>query len=98
MHGIALLLGLLAAGCLYAAAPNQVLLAPASPRRGRALCSAAATLSAIAVVLWNDVLGWAGAVIAVVLVVTGALSVWPMVGAWTQPRRTDIQARTEAQP
>lgn len=98
MHGIAFLLGLLAAGCLYAAAPNQVLLAPASGRRGRALCSAAAALSAIAVVLWNDVLGWAGAVIAVMLVVTGALPVWPMVSAWTQHRHHAIQARTEAQP
>nr|WP_311530104.1 hypothetical protein [uncultured Ralstonia sp.] len=94
MHGIALLLGLLAAGCLYAAAPNQVLLTPASPLRGRALCSAAGALAAIAVVLWNDVLGWAGAVVAVVLVVTGALSLWPMAGAWTQQRR----ACHEAQP
>jgi hypothetical protein len=98
MHGIALLLGLLAAGCLYAAAPNQVLLAPASARRRRALCSVAAALSAIAAVLWNDVLGWAGALIAVVLVVTGALSIWPMVGAWTQHRRAAIQARTKVQP
>lgn len=94
MHGIALLLGLLAAGCLYAAAPNQVLLAPASPRCGRVLCSAAIALSAIAVVLWNDVLGWAGAVIAVVLVVTGALSLWPMVGAWTQQWRASHEAQS----
>ncbi|MGS0626222.1 hypothetical protein ACU8YE_25750, partial [Ralstonia sp. VS2407] len=40
--------------------------------RRRVLCSVAVALSVIAVVLWNDVLGWAGAVIAVVLVVTGA--------------------------
>ncbi|MRS97245.1 hypothetical protein GJQ57_01120 [Ralstonia pickettii] len=87
MHGIALLLGLLAAGCLYAAAPNQVLLAPASRLRVWLLCGTAVALSVIAVVLWNDVLGWAGAVIAVALVVTGALSLWPMVGAWTHQRR-----------
>ncbi|WP_439894382.1 hypothetical protein ACS7SF_22760 (plasmid) [Ralstonia sp. 25C] len=93
MHGIALLLGLLAAGCLYAAAPNQVLLAPASPLRGRVLCSVAAALSSIAVVLWSDVLGWAGAVVAVVLVVTGALSLWPMAGAWMQRNRATSEAR-----
>lgn len=87
MHGIALLLGLLAAGCLYAAAPNQVLFVPASRLRGRLLCGIAVALSIIAVVLWNDVLGWAGAVIAVVLVVTSALSLWPMLGAWTNQRR-----------
>lgn len=94
MHGIALLLGLLAAGCLYAATPNQVLLAPASPLRGRVLCSAAVALSVIAVVLWSDVLGWAGAVIAVALVVAGALSLWPMLGAWTQQRRAGSEARS----
>ncbi|CAJ0872546.1 hypothetical protein C0Q88_11235 [Ralstonia pickettii] len=91
MHGIALLLGLLAAGCLYAAAPNQVLLAPASRLRGRLLCGIAGVLSVIAVVLWNDVLGWAGAVIAVALVVTGALSLWPMLGAWTHQRRASSE-------
>lgn len=94
MHGIALLLGLLAAGCLYAAAPNQVLLAPASRLRRRVLCSVAVALAVIAVVLWNDVLGWAGAVIAVVLVVTGALSLWPMVGAWTRQRHAGIEAQS----
>lgn len=94
MHGIALLLGLLAAGCLYAAATNQVLLAPASRLRGRMLCSVAVALSVFAVVLWNDVLGWPGAIIAVVLVVTGALSLWPMVGAWMQPRRAGVEARS----
>jgi hypothetical protein len=94
MHGIALLLGLLAAGCLYAAAPNQVLLAPASRLRGRALCSAAVALSVIAVALWNDALGWPGATIAVVLVVTGALSLWPMLGAWTHQRRAGVGARS----
>jgi len=94
MHGIALLLGLLAAGCLYAAAPNQVLLARASRLRGRVLCCVAVALSGIAVVLWNDALGWPGAIIAVVLVVTGALSLWPMLGAWTQQRRAGMEART----
>lgn len=94
MHGIALLLGLLAAGCLYAAAPNQVLLAPASRLRRRVLCSVAVALSVIAVVQWNDVLGWAGAVIAVVLAVTGALSLWPMVGAWTRQRHAGIEAQS----
>lgn len=97
MQGVALLLGLLAAGCLYAAAPNQVLFAPPSSRRalcGRVLCSVAVALSAIAVVLWNDVLGWAGAIIAVMLVVTGALSLWPMAGAWTQRRRATAEAQT----
>ncbi|SFP09608.1 hypothetical protein [Ralstonia sp. NFACC01] len=94
MHGIALLLGLLAAGCLYAAAPNQVLLAPASRLRGRALCSAAVALSVIAVALWNDALGWPGATIAVALVVTGALSLWPMLGAWTHQRRAGVGARS----
>lgn len=93
MHGIALLLGLLAAGCLYAAAPNQALFAPASSQRGRALCSVAAAQSAIAVVLWSDVLGWAGAVIAVVLVVTGALSLWPVVGAWALHKRATAEAQ-----
>lgn len=95
MHGIALLLGLLAAGCLYAAAPHQVLLlAPASRLRGRVLCSVAAALAVIAVVLWSDVLGWAGAVIAVALVVTGALSLWPMLGAWMQQRRACSEAQS----
>jgi hypothetical protein len=94
MHGIAVLLGLLAAGCLYAAAPNQVLFAPPSAAGRRLLCSAAAALCALAVVLWNDVLGWTGAVIAVVLVMTGALSLWPLAGAWVQRRR----AIAEAQP
>lgn len=92
MHGAALLLGLLAAGCLYTAAPNQVLLAPASRARGR--CTIALALVVIAVVLWNDVLGWAGATIAVVLVVAGGLSLWPMVGAWTQQRRDDAGVRS----
>lgn len=97
MHGVALLLGLLAASCLYAAAPNQVLFAPPSsgrPLRGRGLCSVAVALSATAVVLWSDALGWAGAVIAVVLVVTGALSLWPMMGAWMQRRRSTAEAQT----
>ena len=96
MHGIALLLGLLAAGCLYVAAPNQVLLAPPSPLPplyARVLCGVAAALSAIAVVLWSDVLGWAGAVIAVLLVVTGALSLWPMAGAWMQRYRASSGVR-----
>jgi len=93
MHGIALLLGLLAAGCLYVAAPNQVLLAPAPPLRGRVLCGVAAALSSTAVVLWSDVLGWTGAVVAVVLVVTGALSLWPMVAAWMQRYRATSEAR-----
>ena len=94
MHGIALLRGLLAAGFLYAAAPNQALLAPASRLHRRVLCSVAVALSVIAVVQWNDVLGWAGAVIAVVLVVTGALSLWPMVGAWTRQRRAGVEAQS----
>lgn len=94
MHGIALLLGLLAAGCLYAAAPNQVLFAPASSAGRRVLCSAAVALCAVAVVLWNDVLGWAGAIIAVVLVVTGALSLWPLAGAWVQRRRDPAGAQS----
>ncbi|CAJ0717837.1 hypothetical protein LMG6871_02255 [Ralstonia edaphis] len=94
MHGIALLLGLLAAGCLYAAAPNQVLLPTASRLRGRVLCSVAAALAVIAVVLWSDVLGGAGAVIAVALVVTGALSLWPMLGAWMQQRRACSEAQS----
>lgn len=94
MHGIALLFGLLAAGCLYAAAPNQVLLARASRLRGRVLCSVAVTLSGTAAVLWNDALGWPGATIAVVLVVTGALSLWPMLGAWTHQRRAGVGARS----
>ena len=96
MHGLALLLGLLAAACLYVAAPNQVLLAPAAPRPrlyARVLCSVAAALAAIAVALWSDVLGWAGAIVAVILVVTGALSLWPMAGAWMQRYRATSGAR-----
>lgn len=94
MHGVALLLGLLAAGCLYTATPNQALLAPVSRARARGLCAIALMLAAIAIVLWNDVLGWAGAAIAVVLVVAGGLSLWPMVGAWTQQRRDDAGVRS----
>ncbi|KMW45615.1 hypothetical protein PQH03_25410 [Ralstonia insidiosa] len=93
MHGVALLLGLLAAGCLYAASPNQALLAPGSLVRGRVLCAAALVMAAIAVVLWNDVLGWAGAAIGVLLVVAGGLSLWPMAGAWVQQRRHAAEAR-----
>lgn len=93
MHGVALLLGLLAAGCLYTAAPNQVLLACASRARARRRCAIALALATIAIVLWNDVLGWAGATIAVLLVVAGGLSLWPMVGAWTQQRRADPGVR-----
>ncbi|WP_347334457.1 hypothetical protein, partial [Ralstonia pseudosolanacearum] len=52
MHGAAVLLGLAAAGCLYAAAPNQLLLPPAvdgaSPvsRRGARWLSVMAVLLA----------------------------------------------------
>ena len=86
MHGVALLLGLLAAGCLYAASPNQALLAPGSLVRGRVLCAAALVMAAIAVVLWNDAIG-------VLLVVAGGLSLWPMAGAWVQQRRHAAEAR-----
>ncbi len=92
MHGIALVLGLLAAGCLYVAAPNQVLLAPASRVYARVLCSVAAALSATAMVLWSDVLGGAGAAIAVLLVVTSALSLWPMAAAWMRHDRINSEA------
>ncbi|WP_296227756.1 hypothetical protein [Ralstonia sp. UBA689] len=92
MHGVALLLGLLAAGCLYTAAPNQALLAPASRAPASGLCAVALMQAAIAVVLWNDVLGWTGATIAVVLVVAGGLSLWPMAGAWVQHLRADAKA------
>lgn len=87
MHGVALVLGLVAAGCLYAAAPNQVLLAQGSRTRGRWLHGAALALATIAIGLWSEGLGWAGAAIAVVLVVAGGLSLWPMAGAWVQQRR-----------
>ena len=50
-------------------------------------------MAAIAVVLWNDVLGWAGAAIGVLLVVAGGLSLWPMAGAWVQQRRHAAEAR-----
>ena len=94
MHGIALLLGLLAAGCLYVAAPNQVLLAPASRARAGGFCVIALALAVMAIMLWDDALGRTGSTVAVVLVVTGGLSLWPMLGAWMQNRRIGVGARS----
>ncbi|TYZ41134.1 hypothetical protein C2U33_18455 [Ralstonia solanacearum] len=96
MHGAAVLLGLAAAGCLYAAAPNQLLLPPAvdgaSPvsRRGaRWLSVMAVLLAALAVQRWSPVLG-AGAVAGTLLVLTGGLSLWPLLGALVHGRRARL--------
>lgn len=95
MHGAAVLLGLAAAGCLYAAAPNQLLLSPAvdgaSPvsRRGaRWLSVMAVLLAVLAMQRWSPVLGGPGAVAGTLLVLTGGLSLWPLLGALVHGRRT----------
>ncbi|MHA6907876.1 hypothetical protein ACQUJS_05480 [Ralstonia pseudosolanacearum] len=95
MHGAAVLLGLAAAGCLYAAAPNQLLLPPAvggaSPvsRCGaRWLSVMAVLLAALAMQHWSPVLGGPGAVAGTLLVLTGGLSLWPLLGALAHGRRT----------
>ncbi|MCG3574951.1 hypothetical protein PP715_11765 [Ralstonia solanacearum] len=96
MHGVAVLLGLAAAGCLYAAAPNQLLLPPAagdtppvSRRRACLLLAvAAAALAALAMQRWSVVLDIPAAVAATLLVLTGGLSLWPLLGALVHGRRT----------
>ncbi|WP_039553820.1 hypothetical protein [Ralstonia solanacearum] len=95
MHGVAVLLGLAAAGCLYAAAPNQLLLPPAagdtppvSRRRACLLLAVAAALAALAMQRWSVVLDIPAAVAATLLVLTGGLSLWPLLGALVHGRRT----------
>ncbi|WP_231649781.1 hypothetical protein [Ralstonia syzygii] len=95
MHGAAVLFGLAAAGCLYAAAPNQLLLppavdgeAPVSRRGARWLSAIAVLLAALAMQRWSLVLGVPAAVAATLLVLTGGLSLWPLLGALVHGRRT----------
>ncbi|WP_197339461.1 hypothetical protein [Ralstonia solanacearum] len=95
MHGVAVLLGLAAAGCLYAAAPNQLLLPPAagdtppvSRRRACLLLAVAVALAALAMQRWSVVLDIPAAVAATLLVLTGGLSLWPLLGALVHGRRT----------
>ncbi|WP_253760626.1 hypothetical protein [Ralstonia solanacearum] len=95
MHGVAVLLGLAAAGCLYTAAPNQLLLppvaddtSPVSRRRARWLLAVAVALAALAMQRWSLVLGIPAAAAATLLVLTGGLSLWPLLGALVHGRRT----------
>lgn len=96
MHGAAVLLGLAAAGCLYAAAPNQLLLPPrwtVHPRCRAAvrwLSAMAVLLAALAVQRWSPVLGGPGAVAGTLLVLTGGLSLWPLLGALVHGRRARL--------
>ncbi|REF02171.1 hypothetical protein [Cupriavidus plantarum] len=88
MQGIAVLLGLVAAACLYLAAPNQVLISPARrPLSPRALCLLALVLTVASAWTMSVPEGWAVAIAATLITLTCCLSLWPFIGTWASHRR-----------
>lgn len=88
MQGIAVLLGLVAAACLYLAAPNQVLiLASRRPLSPRALCLLALGLTVASAWIMSVPEGWAVAIAATLITLTCCLSLWPFLGTWANHRR-----------
>ncbi|MGY8524294.1 hypothetical protein [Paracidovorax citrulli] len=92
MEGIAIVLGLCAAACLYLAAPNQVLIARReSLPSASALCWAAIALTLLGTWLWSLPHGWPSAVVGMFVTVTCAVSAWPFAGTWVQSRRQNAR-------
>jgi len=88
MQGIAVLLGLVAAACLYLAAPNQVLI-PSSrrPLSPRALFILGLVLVVASAWIMSIPEGWAVAIAATLITLTCCLSLWPFLGTWANHRR-----------
>lgn len=99
MEAFALLLGLLAAACLYLAAPNQVLL-PSPPQIGpgwrlapRLFGWLGLGLTVLSTWLWSQAQGWPVAVAANLAIIPTGLSLWPFIGTYMNERRPAAAAR-----
>lgn len=88
MQGIAVLLGVIAAACLYLAAPNQVLI-PATrlPLAPRLLGWLGLVLTVVSAWAMSVVEGWPVALPATLITLTCSLSLWPFLGTWVRHRR-----------
>jgi len=98
MEAFAVLLGLLAAACLYLAAPNQVLLP--SPQNGPGwrpaprLCGwLGLGLTVLSTWLWSQAQGWPVAVAANLAIIPTGLSLWPFIGTYMNARRPAAEGR-----
>ncbi|MBY4897593.1 hypothetical protein [Cupriavidus sp. AU9028] len=92
MEGLAIVLGLIAAACLYLASPNQVLVARrASLPSAGVLCWSALALTVLGTWLWALSHGWPSAIAGMLVTLTCAVSAWPFFGTWVQSRRANAQ-------
>ncbi|CAG2140550.1 hypothetical protein LMG26411_01897 [Cupriavidus numazuensis] len=92
MEAFAVLLGLVAAACLYLAAPNQVLLpARSSGAIGRPAPSLfgwlGLALTLLSTWLWSVAQSWPVAIAATFAIIPTGLSVWPFIGTYVDQRR-----------
>ncbi|WP_423197322.1 MULTISPECIES: hypothetical protein [unclassified Cupriavidus] len=88
MQGIAVLLGLVAAACLYLAAPNQVLIPPARlPLAPRVLGWLGLALTVASAWIMSVAESWGVAIAAALVTLTCSLSLWPFLGTWAHQRR-----------
>lgn len=90
MEAFAVLLGLVAAVCLYLAAPNQVLLPP-PPGSGRPAPRLfgwlGLALTLLSTWLWSQAQSWPVAVAANLAIIPTGLSLWPFIGTYMNHRR-----------
>ena len=94
MQGIAVLLGLVAAACLYLAAPNQVLIPPARlPLAPRVLGWLGLLLTVAAAWIMSVAESWGVAIAAALVTLTCSLSLWPFLGTWAHQRRAACRHR-----
>ncbi|CAG2145025.1 hypothetical protein LMG31506_03121 [Cupriavidus yeoncheonensis] len=92
MEAFAVLLGLVAAACIYLAAPNQVLLP--SPQNGSGRRPApqlfgwlGLALTVLSTWLWSQAQGWPVAVAANLAIIPTGLSLWPFIGTYVNQGR-----------
>jgi len=103
MQALAVLLGLAAAACLYAAAPNQVLFVTASgagraPLPPRLLCWLGVALAVASAWTMSVPESWPVAIAATLVTLTCSLSLWPFIGTWTHQRRGMAGGSREGRP
>ncbi|CAG9172936.1 hypothetical protein LMG23992_02374 [Cupriavidus laharis] len=92
MEAFTVLLGLVAAACLYLAAPNQVLLPslpPGSVRRPAAWLFGwlGLALTLLSTWLWSQAQGWPVAIAANLAIIPTGLSLWPFIGTYVNHKR-----------
>ncbi len=98
MEAFAVLLGLVAAACLYLAAPNQVLLpSPPTGSGGRPAPRLFAwlglALTLLSTWLWSQAQNWPVAVAANLAIIPTGLSLWPFIGTYMNHRRAAAKGR-----